>query len=201
MTDTYSPEVRSRVMARVKARDTAPEMALRRALYRAGVRGWRCHRSNLPGKPDLAFGRVRLAVFVDGGFWHGHPSKYWPGRSGGYWDAKIARNQARDRKADRDLAGAGGPACVFGTLRLKVTLTARLVACFGSFASWKQQRRGVRGRSLVEEPSGGGPCAVTLSDYSVLLGEGASFGHMAALREVAGERERSAKGGECRQSG
>jgi DNA mismatch endonuclease (patch repair protein) len=107
VTDTYSPEVRSRVMARVKARDTAPEMALRRALYRAGVRGWRCHRSNLPGKPDLAFGRVRLAVFVDGGFWHGHPSKYWPGRSGGYWDAKIARNQARDRKADIDLAGGG----------------------------------------------------------------------------------------------
>jgi DNA mismatch endonuclease, patch repair protein len=94
-------------MRRVKGRDTAPEMALRRALYRAGVRGWRCHRTDLPGKPDLAFGRVRLAVFVDGGFWHGHPSKYWPGRSGGYWDAKIARNQARDRKADADLAASG----------------------------------------------------------------------------------------------
>jgi DNA mismatch endonuclease (patch repair protein) len=107
VTDTYSAEVRSRVMRRVKGRDTAPEMALRRALYRAGVRGWRCHRTDLPGKPDLAFGRVRLAVFVDGGFWHGHPSKYWPGRSGGYWDAKIARNQARDRKADADLAASG----------------------------------------------------------------------------------------------
>jgi DNA mismatch endonuclease (patch repair protein) len=94
-------------MASVKGRDTGPEMTLRRALYRAGVRGWRCHRTLLPGKPDLSFGRARLAVFVDGGFWHGHPSKYWPGRSGGYWDAKIARNQARDRRVDAELAGLG----------------------------------------------------------------------------------------------
>jgi len=107
VTDTYSAEVRSRVMARVKGRDTAPELALRRALYKAGVRGWRCHRSDLPGTPDLAFGRARLVVFVDGGFWHGHPSKYWPGRSGSYWDAKIARNQARDKRADLALAASG----------------------------------------------------------------------------------------------
>lgn len=107
MPDTYSAEIRSRVMASVKGRDTGPEVKLRRALHNAGVRGWRCHRRNLPGKPDLAFSRVRLAIFVDGGFWHGHPSKYWPGRSGGYWDAKIARNQARDRRVDMELADAG----------------------------------------------------------------------------------------------
>jgi DNA mismatch endonuclease, patch repair protein len=94
-------------MASVKGRDTGPEIALRRALYRAGVRGWRCHRAGLPGKPDLAFGRARLAIFVDGGFWHGHPSKYWPGRSGAYWDAKIARNQLRDRRVDAELVAAG----------------------------------------------------------------------------------------------
>ena len=107
MPDTYSPEVRSRVMARVKGRDTGPELALRRALHRLGVRGWRCHRATLPGKPDLAFGRARLAVFVDGGFWHGHPSKWWPGRSGAYWDAKIARNIERDRQADAALEELG----------------------------------------------------------------------------------------------
>jgi DNA mismatch endonuclease, patch repair protein len=107
MPDTYSAEVRSRVMAGIKGRDTGPEMALRRALFRAGIRGWRCHRANLPGKPDLAFGRARLAVFVDGGFWHGHPSKYWPGRTSAYWDAKIARNQARDHRVDAELADAG----------------------------------------------------------------------------------------------
>jgi DNA mismatch endonuclease, patch repair protein len=107
MPDTYSAETRSRVMARVRGRDTGPEMKLRQALYSAGARGWRCHRTSLPGRPDLAFGRARLAVFVDGGFWHGHPSKYWPGRSGAYWDAKIARNQARDRRVDMELANTG----------------------------------------------------------------------------------------------
>jgi DNA mismatch endonuclease (patch repair protein) len=91
-------------MAAVKGRDTGPELALRRALFAAGVRGWRCHRSNLPGKPDLAFGRARLAVFIDGAFWHGRPDRYWQGRSGPYWDAKIARNQARDRRVDSELA-------------------------------------------------------------------------------------------------
>ena len=107
MSDTYSPKVRSRTMAKVRSRDTKPEVALRRGLWAAGVRGWRCHRRNLPGRPDLAFGRARLAVFVDGAFWHGHPSKYWPGRSGPYWDAKIARNQARDRRADAELEAMG----------------------------------------------------------------------------------------------
>lgn len=94
-------------MSRVRGRDTGPELRLRRALYALGVRGWRCHRKDLPGRPDLAFGRARLAIFVDGGFWHGHPSKWWPGRSGDYWDAKIAKNQVRDRRVDEELAALG----------------------------------------------------------------------------------------------
>jgi DNA mismatch endonuclease (patch repair protein) len=94
-------------MARVRCRDTGPELVLRRTLHRRGVRGWRCHRSNLPGKPDIAFGRAKLAVFVDGGFWHGHPKKWWPGRSGPYWDRKITRNQERDRRVDAELTELG----------------------------------------------------------------------------------------------
>lgn len=107
MPDTYPPEVRSRVMKRVKGKDTGPELLLRRALYAAGVRGWRCNRKDLPGKPDIVFARRKLTVFVDGGFWHGHPSKYWQGRSGPYWDAKIARNQARDRRVEEELRRSG----------------------------------------------------------------------------------------------
>lgn len=107
MPDTYPPDVRSRVMARVRGRNTTPEIVLRRALHAVGVRGWRCHRGDLPGKPDLAFGPSRVAVFVDGGFWHGHPDRYWQGRSGPYWDAKIAGNQARDRRVDDELRAAG----------------------------------------------------------------------------------------------
>lgn len=94
-------------MARVKGKNTGPELALRRTLHAMGVRGWRCHRKDIPGKPDLVFGPAKLAVFVDGAFWHGHPDKYWPGRSGPYWDAKIERNMARDRRIDEELRSAG----------------------------------------------------------------------------------------------
>ena len=46
-------------------------------------------------------------MFVDGGFWHGNPTRYWQGRSGPYWDTKIASNQARDRRVDSDLRMLG----------------------------------------------------------------------------------------------
>lgn len=107
MPDVFSPQERSRIMSRIKARDTKPELALRRALWALGVRGWRCQRRDLPGRPDIAFGPAKLAVFVDGAFWHGHPSKYRAGQSGEFWDRKIAQNEARDRRADADLAALG----------------------------------------------------------------------------------------------
>jgi DNA mismatch endonuclease (patch repair protein) len=94
-------------MARIRARDTTPELALRRALYAVGVRGWRCHVRALPGNPDLAFTRARVAIFVDGSFWHGHPDVFTPGKSGAYWDAKIERNRARDHAANTALREAG----------------------------------------------------------------------------------------------
>lgn len=89
-------------MAAIRAKDTQPELALRRALWREGLRGWRCHVRALPGKPDLAFTRHKVAVFVDGAFWHGHPDHIRPGASE-YWRTKIARTQERDRVANAAL--------------------------------------------------------------------------------------------------
>lgn len=94
-------------MARIRSKDTKPEIRLRRALYAAGVRGWRCHPKRVPGKPDVAFIGRRVAVFVDGRFWHGHPDFFTPGKSGEYWDAKIERTKERDRTANATLAEAG----------------------------------------------------------------------------------------------
>lgn len=107
VTDFLSKETRSRVMGRIRSKDTGPELALRQALWAAGVRGWRVHVVGLPGKPDIAFTRWRVAVFVDGCFWHGHSDYFTPGKSGAYWDAKIARTQERDRLANKALAEAG----------------------------------------------------------------------------------------------
>src|SRR4051812_16599379 len=107
MADFLSKATRSRVMARIRSRDTGPEVALRRALHAAGVRGWRCHLRHVPGKPDIAFTRWKVAVFVDGCFWHGHPDFFTPGKSGAYWDAKIARTKERDRAANVALGESG----------------------------------------------------------------------------------------------
>ncbi len=97
---------RSATMASVRVKDTAPEVALRRALWAAGLRGWRCHPKDVPGRPDLAWIGRRVAVFVDGAFWHGHPDHYW-NQSGPFWDGKIVRNRERDRLVNSELVEAG----------------------------------------------------------------------------------------------
>ena len=65
MADTRTPEQRRRIMTAVRSKNTAPELRLRRALFQAGVRGWRCHYKRAPGKPDLAWPGLRVALFVD----------------------------------------------------------------------------------------------------------------------------------------
>jgi DNA mismatch endonuclease (patch repair protein) len=106
MADQLTRESRSALMSRVRTRGTAPELALRKALWAHGVRGWRLHPKRVLGKPDLVWVGRRVAVFVDGAFWHGHPDYYW-GQSGEFWDAKIERNRARDRRVNEDLAAQG----------------------------------------------------------------------------------------------
>jgi DNA mismatch endonuclease (patch repair protein) len=106
MTDKLSTAARSALMSRVRTKNTAPEVALRRALWAAGLRGWRLHPKQVVGKPDLAWIGRQVAVFVDGAFWHGHPDHYW-GQSGAFWDAKIARNRERDECTNAQLAADG----------------------------------------------------------------------------------------------
>jgi DNA mismatch endonuclease (patch repair protein) len=107
MADNLTEEQRSYAMSRIRRRDTLPELMLRRAVWKAGLRGYRIDRRNLPGRPDISWGSKRVAVFVDGAFWHGHPSAFTPGKSGSYWDEKIKRNMERDRTADCALEEMG----------------------------------------------------------------------------------------------
>ncbi len=87
-------------MSAVHSRHTrSTERKLRGALVSAGVRGWRCQVPGIPGKPDFVFARKRVAVFVDGCFWHGCPKCYrCPHSSRGYWEAKVIGNAQRDRR-------------------------------------------------------------------------------------------------------
>jgi DNA mismatch endonuclease, patch repair protein len=107
MTDNLTKKQRSYTMSRIRRRDTHPELILRRALWSAGLRGYRIDRKGLPGRPDISWGPRRVAVFVDGAFWHGHPSAFKRGKSGQYWDDKIQRNMDRDRSSDAALAEMG----------------------------------------------------------------------------------------------
>jgi DNA mismatch endonuclease (patch repair protein) len=94
-------------MAAIRSRNTRPEHTLRRALRACGLAGYRCHHPRLPGKPDIAFTRWRVAVFIDGAFWHGHPDHFSFGKLGAYWDEKVRRTQDRDRQQEAALLAAG----------------------------------------------------------------------------------------------
>jgi DNA mismatch endonuclease (patch repair protein) len=101
------PMSKSEQMARVRSRDTDAEILLRRALWRAGMR-YRTTAKKLPGTPDVTFGRLRTAVFVDGCFWHGCPAHYTePKTNRAFWQEKLRRNQERDRKVDALLTDMG----------------------------------------------------------------------------------------------
>src|SRR4051794_31980491 len=94
-------------MALVRGRDTKLELRFRRALYAAGIRGWRCHVRTIFGIPDLAWKGRKLAVFIDTAWWHGHPSRWRPGKLPGRWDEKIRRNKVRDEEVNVRLRAEG----------------------------------------------------------------------------------------------
>jgi DNA mismatch endonuclease (patch repair protein) len=94
-------------MSQVRSKNTRIELTLRRALWAHGVRGWRCNVRSVFGTPDLLWKRRRLAVFVDSAWWHGHPSRWTPGKLSSKWDEKIARNRRRDEEVNRTLAAEG----------------------------------------------------------------------------------------------
>lgn len=98
-----SPEVRSRIMSAIRSVNTRPELAVRRAVWARGLR-YRIHDRSVPGTPDLSNRSRRVAVFVDGCFWHACPRCYREPRSNvEFWRAKISRNRARRAKVRRML--------------------------------------------------------------------------------------------------
>lgn len=108
MADVFSPAKRSAVMARIRSRgnrDTELKMIALLRTYR--LTGWRRGLA-LPGKPDFVWRRERVALFVDGCFWHGCPRHgRTPSSRQDYWAPKLARNARRDRKVSRTLSVAG----------------------------------------------------------------------------------------------
>ena len=105
--DCFDAAMRSLVMRAVGKQDTAPELRLRRDLWRLGLR-YRKHPRIARTRPDFAFLGPRIAVFVDGCFWHGCPRHYVaPVGNAAFWQEKLRRNQARDHLVNERLESDG----------------------------------------------------------------------------------------------
>ena len=106
MPDNLTREQRSYCMSRVKGKDTGLETRVRSELHKRGLR-FRKHLKELPGRPDIVFTKARVAVFLDGDFWHGYEFETWEDTVSPFWKAKIAKTIERDRKYDRQLLDSG----------------------------------------------------------------------------------------------
>ena len=101
-----SPETRSAVMSRIRGRDTGPERIVEEQLAAAGLE-WESHSQDLPGRPDFVFRERRLAVFVDGDFWHGWRFPAWRDKLSEKWELKIEATRKRDQRNHRKLRRMG----------------------------------------------------------------------------------------------
>lgn len=107
MSDVMSAEQRSKLMSRIQGKNTTPEISLRRAAWALGLR-YRLHRRIGKTRPDLVFVGAKVAVFVDGCFWHGCPlHRVMPKNNREFWKKKLGRNVQRDAEDTQALTAAG----------------------------------------------------------------------------------------------
>ena len=108
MADTFSKEKRSAIMQKVKgSRNKSTELRMINFFQLHHIRGWR-RNWKLFGKPDFVFPKNKIALFVDGCFWHGHDCRNTtPQSNKDYWEKKIFRNRERDKKVNSTLTKAG----------------------------------------------------------------------------------------------
>lgn len=105
-----------------KRRDTKPELLVRKMLRKLGYPGYRCDWKKAPGHPDIAYPGRHLAIFVNGCFWHAHEGCRYatrPQSNAEYWEAKFARNRARDARVREELEAAGWNVVVIWECELK----------------------------------------------------------------------------------
>lgn len=128
---------RSENMRRIRSKDTGPELAVRKLLRSLGFSGYRIHRKDLPGKPDVAFIGRKKVVMIHGCFWHGHDCKEGlrrPKSNLDYWLPKIEHNRQRDAQHLAELIRLGWSVLTVWECELRdtVALTARLAAFMGA---------------------------------------------------------------------
>jgi len=113
-------------MSANKARDTKPEIVLRRNLRGAGMGGYRLHWKNVPGSPDISYPGRKVAIFVNGCYWHRcpHCDLPLPKTNTEFWRAKFERNQARDERKTFELEGLRWQVLTFWECEIKTDVDA-----------------------------------------------------------------------------
>ncbi|MCQ2199330.1 MAG: very short patch repair endonuclease [Paludibacteraceae bacterium] len=133
MPDKLTPQQRHKCMSRIRSKNTKPELLVRRWLWADGFR-YRLYVRNLPGSPDIVFKKYKIALFINGCFWHGHKTNYEFGKSKSidssecckipksrtdFWMQKILRNKERDVINYIQLKNAGWNVLVVWECQLK----------------------------------------------------------------------------------
>ncbi|MCD0455110.1 very short patch repair endonuclease [Chryseobacterium sp. LC2016-27] len=95
----------SKIMSHNKAKNTRPELLVRKAFWKNGFKGYRLHPKNIPGKPDIAFIKKKIAIFVNGCYWHRCPICNYsiPKSNTEFWENKFSKNVERDKKKINEL--------------------------------------------------------------------------------------------------
>lgn len=106
MVDRLTKEQRSYCMSRIRSKNTKPEILLRKKLFERGLR-YRINYASLPGTPDIVFTKQKIAIFVDGDFWHGRDFEKRKHTYNEYWLKKIQRNMERDKEVNKKLKKSG----------------------------------------------------------------------------------------------
>jgi len=143
MTDIVDAATRSRMMAGVRSKDTTPELLIRHQLHAEGFR-YRLHATSLPGKPDLVLPKYRVAIFVNGCFWHWHGCRLskLPSTRTEFWEHKLRGNRTRDAQKISELTAAGWRCAIIWECAIRGKVGRdNLTQVTGALARWIRTSR------------------------------------------------------------
>ena len=128
-------ETISRVMSANRAKNTKPEIQLRKALWQSGARGYRLHYKRVPGRPDISFVSKKVAIFVNGCYWHRCPKCNYtiPRTNSTFWQTKFDNNVARDERKRKELRRLGWKVITVWECDLKNRFAATLSKILRAF--------------------------------------------------------------------
>jgi DNA mismatch endonuclease, patch repair protein len=118
-------EITSMIMSRIRAKNTSPELILRKAIRKVGLKAYKLHDKNLPGRPDISFSKIKLALFINGCYWHRCPycKPGLPKSHISFWREKFKKNKVRDKQKTRKLHNIGWQVMTIWECQIKKDLS------------------------------------------------------------------------------